>query len=97
MIAMAGDEWYAFIRSTAVGPLTFDSLRRMASTGELTAFHRVKHGPSGSWVEAKSVAGIFETAPPHDLSRFVQAQEDDYERALAEIRSGRKRSHWMWY
>jgi uncharacterized protein (DUF1810 family) len=34
---------------------------------------------------------------PHDLSRFVQAQEDDYERALSEIRSGRKRSHWMWY
>ena len=34
---------------------------------------------------------------PHDLHRFVQAQEDDYERALSEIRSGRKRSHWMWY
>ena len=34
---------------------------------------------------------------PHNLSRFVQAQEDDYEQALAEVRSGRKRSHWMWY
>src|SRR5262245_66336781 len=34
---------------------------------------------------------------PHDLGRFVQAQEGAYERALAEIRSGRKRSHWMWY
>ena len=34
---------------------------------------------------------------PHNLSRFMQAQEDDYEQALAEIRSGRKRSHWMWY
>jgi uncharacterized protein (DUF1810 family) len=34
---------------------------------------------------------------PHNLSRFVQAQEDDYEEALAEIRSGRKCSHWMWY
>jgi uncharacterized protein (DUF1810 family) len=34
---------------------------------------------------------------PHDLGRFVQAQEEDYERALAEIRSGHKRSHWMWY
>jgi uncharacterized protein (DUF1810 family) len=34
---------------------------------------------------------------PHDLSRFVQAQEGDYERALAEVRAGRKRSHWMWY
>lgn len=34
---------------------------------------------------------------PHQLSRFVQAQEADYEKALSEIRSGRKRSHWMWY
>jgi uncharacterized protein (DUF1810 family) len=34
---------------------------------------------------------------PHDLSRFVRAQEDDYKQALAEIRSGLKRSHWMWY
>jgi uncharacterized protein (DUF1810 family) len=34
---------------------------------------------------------------PFDLDRFVQAQRGDYERALAEIRAGRKRSHWMWY
>lgn len=32
-----------------------------------------------------------------DLSRFLKAQEQDYEQALKEIRSGRKRSHWMWY
>jgi uncharacterized protein (DUF1810 family) len=34
---------------------------------------------------------------PHDLDRFVRAQEGDYARALAEVRGGRKRSHWMWY
>jgi uncharacterized protein (DUF1810 family) len=34
---------------------------------------------------------------PFDLNRFVRAQEADYVGALAEIRSGRKRSHWMWY
>ena len=34
---------------------------------------------------------------PHDLGRFVRAQEGDYERALSEVRAGRKRSHWMWY
>lgn len=34
---------------------------------------------------------------PHDLSRFVAAQVGDYARALAEVRGGRKRSHWMWY
>lgn len=34
---------------------------------------------------------------PYDLRRFVRAQETDYERALSEIRGGRKRTHWMWY
>lgn len=34
---------------------------------------------------------------PHGLTRFVEAQEGVYEQALAEIRAGRKRSHWMWY
>jgi uncharacterized protein (DUF1810 family) len=33
----------------------------------------------------------------HELSRFVEAQRSTYERALAEVRSGRKTSHWMWY
>ena len=32
-----------------------------------------------------------------DLQRFVSAQTDTYDRALAEIASGRKRSHWMWF
>ena len=32
-----------------------------------------------------------------DLSRFLKAQETDYKRALSEIRSGQKRSHWIWY
>lgn len=31
------------------------------------------------------------------LKRFVDAQETDYPVALAEIKNGRKRSHWMWY
>jgi len=34
---------------------------------------------------------------PFDLERFVEAQAGSYERALAELRSGRKRTHWMWY
>lgn len=32
-----------------------------------------------------------------DLNRFVQAQEEIYSRALAEINRGRKQSHWMWF
>ena len=31
------------------------------------------------------------------LERFVSAQEKSYDTALQEIRTGRKRSHWMWY
>jgi uncharacterized protein (DUF1810 family) len=34
---------------------------------------------------------------PYQLDRFVQAQASDYAKALAEVRAGRKRSHWMWY
>jgi uncharacterized protein (DUF1810 family) len=34
---------------------------------------------------------------PHDLERFVEAQRDEYDVALAEVRRGRKQSHWMWY
>ena len=32
-----------------------------------------------------------------DLRRFVRAQEGNYEQALAEIKGGRKRTHWMWF
>src|SRR5260370_30969284 len=34
---------------------------------------------------------------PHNLDRFFQAQAPDYARALSEIQSGHKRTHWMWY
>lgn len=34
---------------------------------------------------------------PFDLQRFIDAQEYTYEEALCEVRSGLKRSHWMWF
>ena len=34
---------------------------------------------------------------PHDLERFLTAQDPVYEDALAELRRGRKASHWMWF
>ena len=36
---------------------------------------------------------------PFDLRRFVVAQDEagTYERALRELRAGRKQSHWMWF
>ncbi|MES2445179.1 MAG: DUF1810 domain-containing protein [Pseudomonadota bacterium] len=36
-------------------------------------------------------------AEAFDLARFLDAQAGSYETALAEIRGGAKRSHWMWY
>ncbi|MCQ4633763.1 DUF1810 domain-containing protein [Shinella sp. CPCC 100929] len=35
--------------------------------------------------------------PPHDLDRFKLAQAPVFETVLRELRSGRKRSHWMWF
>ena len=34
---------------------------------------------------------------PHSLQRFVDAQRGVYAQAEAELRAGRKESHWMWY
>ena len=36
-------------------------------------------------------------ADPFNLARFFDAQARDYETALAELKTGEKRSHWMWY
>ena len=36
-------------------------------------------------------------ADPYDLDRFLAAQEPAFERALEELRAGRKRTHWIWY
>jgi uncharacterized protein (DUF1810 family) len=33
----------------------------------------------------------------YNLERFVDAQRTDYSIALAEIKRGKKKSHWMWY
>jgi uncharacterized protein (DUF1810 family) len=39
------------------------------------------------------------TDDPYDLQRFVAAQDagGTYRRAAAELRNGRKESHWMWF
>ena len=34
---------------------------------------------------------------PFDLARFIQAQASSYQRALAELQAGEKRSHWIWF
>jgi uncharacterized protein (DUF1810 family) len=34
---------------------------------------------------------------PYDLERFMQAQDPVYGEVCAELRNGRKESHWMWF
>jgi uncharacterized protein (DUF1810 family) len=34
---------------------------------------------------------------PYDLQRFVAAQDSVFDEVRAELRSGRKRGHWMWF
>lgn len=33
----------------------------------------------------------------YEISRFMKAHQSDYQRALTEIKNGKKVSHWMWY
>ncbi len=33
----------------------------------------------------------------YEISRFMKAHQSDYQRALSEIKNGKKISHWMWY
>jgi len=34
---------------------------------------------------------------PHNLQRFIDAQEPVYRQVVAELAAGEKRSHWMWF
>ena len=34
---------------------------------------------------------------PHNLARFVDAQNGVYDQVMRELRAGRKESHWMWF
>lgn len=40
---------------------------------------------------------VYDMNETKSLSRFLKAQDNTYDEALKEIKSGRKRSHWMWY
>jgi uncharacterized protein (DUF1810 family) len=43
------------------------------------------------------VPRLASTSDPYNLQRFVEAQHDDYEDVCAELRAGRKSSHWIWF
>jgi uncharacterized protein (DUF1810 family) len=42
-------------------------------------------------------AGVVSRPDPYDLQRFVDAQDRVFEDVCAELRAGRKESHWMWF
>src|ERR1051326_7646632 len=38
-----------------------------------------------------------EASDPFNLQRFVKAQDPVFDQVCAELRAGRKRSHWIWF
>jgi len=40
---------------------------------------------------------VYDMNETNMLSRFLEAQQNTYDKALIEIKSGKKRGHWMWY
>jgi uncharacterized protein (DUF1810 family) len=51
------------------------------------------------WLMSEEKTDSGAAGDPYRLARFVAAQDSDatYQRALAELRAGRKASHWMWF
>ena len=56
------------------------------------------HGRAAGGMAAGNVTELM-MGDPYDLERFVAAQDagGTYGRAVAELRRGRKQSHWMWF
>lgn len=70
----------------------------------LASFGMLAEAVSQSWdIEEAEVAqqkSLLEQCPDaasFDLQRFVTAQQDTYEDALAELQRWQKKSHWMWF
>jgi uncharacterized protein (DUF1810 family) len=50
---------------------------------------------SGLWLKCLLSEKLM--SDPYDLQRFVDAQNPVYDKVRAELREGRKKSHWMWF
>ena len=53
--------------------------------------------PNLRWVVPDTGSSIDAMTAAHNLQRFLVAQDTIYEDVLAELRDGRKSSHWMWF
>ena len=70
--------------------------RAVESCGGLSVSQKV-NAVRETWLAALLRIDAETMLDHYNLQRFIDAQRGDYERALSEIRSGQKRSHWMWY
>jgi uncharacterized protein (DUF1810 family) len=53
--------------------------------------------PNEDSINNRMVASGSGPSDLYGLKRFVEAQQSSYSQALAELRAGKKRSHWSWY
>jgi len=53
--------------------------------------------PRDSRVHFLTVSRLGRTSIPSGVSRIPAAQAPAYAQVMSELRSGRKRSHWMWF
>src|SRR5688572_24920773 len=73
---------------------------RPTSVPPSASSHRgTEHSPSASspgsaWAGRRRIA---DPVAGYHLDRFLDAQEDIHDQAIAELRAGTKRSHWMWF
>lgn len=44
-----------------------------------------------------TMTGIASKTDPHDLRRFIAAQQPVYTRVTSELRHGHKQTHWIWF
>jgi len=70
--------------------------RRPSYSMELTVA-RLRLDKVNRLIDAISGYGEEENMERYPVERFIEAQERNYAQALAELRAGRKVSHWMWY
>src|SRR5690606_15109182 len=68
VMAATEKQWYASIRGTRIGPLTFDALNRMAEAGQLSQTDLIWSTGQTQWVAASTVEGLgFSTEVPPPL------------------------------
>src|SRR6185437_12105110 len=68
-----------------------------ASSGSRPRSFGGRSRPDGAAGMMSSIRRVHHGMTSDSLERFVRAQEPVIERVRAELRAGRKASHWMWF